>query len=42
MFGGRGWTESIAWDTGEGSYDVFAPAWEDAPGVGGAVRRSGS
>ncbi|MEA2010503.1 MAG: hypothetical protein U9N78_07350 [Actinomycetota bacterium] len=34
---GRGWTESIAWDTGEGSYDVFAPAWEDAPGVGGAA-----
>lgn len=33
---GRGWTESIAWDTGEGSYDVFAPEWEDAPGVGGA------
>ena len=34
---GRGWTESIAWDTGDGSYDVFAPTWEDAPGVGGAA-----
>ena len=34
---GRGWTESIAWDTGEESYDVFAPTWEDAPDVGGAA-----
>lgn len=33
---GRGWTESITWDTGEELYDAFAPTWEDAPTVGGA------
>lgn len=34
---GRGWTESITWDTGEAPYDVFAPAWDDAPAMGGTV-----
>ena len=34
---GRGWTESITWDTGERLYDVFAATWSDAPGVGGAA-----
>jgi hypothetical protein len=33
---GRGWTESITWDTGEGLYDVFAPTWDNAPGMGGS------
>lgn len=33
---GRGWTESITWDTGEGSYEVFAAVWDEAPGMGGS------
>lgn len=33
---GRGWTESITWATGEGSYQVFAPVWDAAPGMGGS------
>ncbi|MDF1598017.1 MAG: hypothetical protein P1T08_18240 [Acidimicrobiia bacterium] len=33
---GRGWTESIAWDTGEARYDAFAPTWDEAPGMGSA------
>ena len=32
---GRGWTESITWDTGEGDHEVFAANWEAAPGMGG-------
>lgn len=32
---GRGWTESIVWETGEDRHRVSAPAWEDAPGMGG-------
>lgn len=34
---GRGWTESISWDTGEAIYDVFAARWDGAPGMGGAL-----
>lgn len=33
---GRGWTESVTWDTGEGSYQVFAAVWDEAPGMGGS------
>jgi hypothetical protein len=34
---GRGWTESITWETGEGpTYEAFAPVWEEAPGIGGS------
>ncbi|GBE23065.1 MAG TPA: hypothetical protein ENH00_06035 [Actinobacteria bacterium] len=33
---GRGWTESITLDTGQGRYDVFAPTWDDAPAMGGS------
>ena len=33
---GRGWTESVTWDTGEASYQVFAAVWDDAPGMGGS------
>ena len=33
---GRGWTESITWDTGQGRYDVFAPTWDGAPTIGGS------
>ncbi|MGH3449501.1 MAG: hypothetical protein ACRDQW_02015, partial [Haloechinothrix sp.] len=33
---GRGWTESVAWDTAEGTYDVFAATWDEAPGMGGS------
>lgn len=33
---GRGWAESITWDTGERTYDVFAAFWDDAPGMGGS------
>lgn len=33
---GRGWTESIAWDTAEATYGVFAATWEEAPGMGGS------
>jgi len=33
---GRGWTESITWTTGEGSYQVFASVWDEAPGMGGS------
>ncbi|MGI8516349.1 MAG: hypothetical protein ACR2NT_14705 [Acidimicrobiia bacterium] len=33
---GRGWTESIGWNTGEATYDVFAATWDDAPGMGGS------
>lgn len=32
---GRGWTESITWDTGDALYDAFAPTWDDSPTVGG-------
>jgi hypothetical protein len=28
--------EALAWDTGEGRYDAFAPTWDEAPGMGGA------
>ena len=34
---GRGWTESISWDTGEQRYDVFAATWDDAPLMGGSA-----
>jgi hypothetical protein len=34
---GRGWTESITWDTGEGTYDVFSPDYFSAQGMGGTV-----
>ena len=33
---GRGWTESITWDTGEGSYQAFAAVWDEAPAMGGS------
>ncbi|HLF43048.1 MAG TPA: hypothetical protein VJA46_05910 [Acidimicrobiia bacterium] len=33
---GRGWTESVTWDTGEASYQVFAAVWDDAPSMGGS------
>jgi hypothetical protein len=33
---GRGWTESVTWDTGEASYQVFAAVWDEAPGMGGS------
>jgi hypothetical protein len=33
---GSGWTESVTWDTGEASYQVFAAVWDDAPGMGGS------
>jgi hypothetical protein len=33
---GRGWTESVTWNTGEASYQVFAAVWDDAPGMGGS------
>jgi hypothetical protein len=33
---GRGWTESITWDTSEASYEVFAAVWDEAPGMGGS------
>jgi hypothetical protein len=33
---GRGWTESIIWDTGEARYESFAPTWNEAPGIGGS------
>jgi hypothetical protein len=33
---GRGWTESIAWDTAEATHDVFAATWEEAPAMGGS------
>lgn len=33
---GRGWTESITWNTGEASYEVFASVWDAAPGMGGS------
>ena len=33
---GRGWTESVTWDTGEASYEVFAAVWDHAPGMGGS------
>jgi hypothetical protein len=33
---GRGWPESVTWDTGEASYQVFAAVWDAAPGMGGS------
>ncbi len=33
---GRGWTESITWNTGEVTYEVFAAAWDEAPAMGGS------
>ncbi|MFP3881905.1 MAG: hypothetical protein ACLFWH_06255 [Actinomycetota bacterium] len=33
---GRGWTESISWNTGEATYKAFAPRWDEAPGMGGS------
>ena len=32
---GRGWTETITWDTGDGTYDAFAPTYFDADVLGG-------
>lgn len=32
---GRGWTETISWDTGDAAYDVFASTFFDAVGLGG-------
>ena len=32
---GRGWTETITWDTGDGTYDAFAATYLDADGLGG-------
>lgn len=34
---GRGWTESIGWDTGEATYQVFAARWDEAPAMGGSL-----
>lgn len=33
---GRGWTEEILWDTGDGIYGVFGPTFDDAIGIGGS------
>jgi hypothetical protein len=33
---GRGWTESITWNTGEASHEVFASVWDEAPEMGGS------
>jgi hypothetical protein len=33
---GRGWTESITWNTGEATYEAFAPTWDEAPFIGGS------
>ena len=34
---GRGWTETVTWDTADGHrYDVFAATWEDHPDLGGS------
>lgn len=33
---GRGWTESVTWNTGEASYQVFAAVWDEASGIGGS------
>ena len=34
---GRGWTERITWDTGDGTYDAFAARFDSAPGLGGTA-----
>jgi hypothetical protein len=33
---GRGCTESISWNTGEASYEVFATGWDEAQAIGGS------
>jgi hypothetical protein len=33
---GRGWTESVTWNTGEASYQAFAAVWDEASGMGGS------